>query len=67
MADEDATAISVEGRGYTETAQEALQQAEVAFGGFRGEELSGENFTGGIILHAQSREAWAAAFEPVVG
>lgn len=67
IADKDATTVSIEGRGHTETTEQALQQAEVTFGGFRGEELSGENFTAGIVLHAQSREARAAAFEPVVG
>src|SRR6516225_6457215 len=66
MADEDATAVSIEGRGHTETAEEVLQEVEIALGGFRGVELSRENFTAGIVLHAQSREARAAAFEPVV-
>ena len=51
MADEDATAVSVEGPGHTETAEQAPLQAKVAFGKFRGEELRSENFTSGIVLH----------------
>ena len=66
IADEDATAISVEGRGHAETAEQALQQTEVAFGCLRGEELRGENFTGGIVLHTESREARATTFQPIV-
>ena len=67
VADEDAAAIAVEGDGDAVAAQEALQQAEIALGGFRGEELGGEDFAGSIVLHAQSGEQGAATFEPVVG
>ncbi len=66
VAGEDAAAIAVEGDGDTEAAQEALEQAEIALGGFGGEELGGEDFAGGVVLHAQSGEQRAAAFEPVV-
>ena len=66
VAGEDAAAIAVEGDGNAEAAQEVLEQAEIALGGFRGEELSGEHFAGGIVLHAQGGEQRAAAFEPVV-
>ena len=66
MVHEDAAAISVEGGGNAEAAEQALQQAEIACGRFRREELSGEDFAGGIVLHAQSGEARTAPFQPVV-
>ena len=66
VASEDAAAIAVEGDGDAVTAQQALQQPEIALGSFRREELGGEDFAGSIILHAQGGEQWAAAFEPVV-
>jgi hypothetical protein len=50
-----------------EAAKQALEQVEVAFGGFREEELGGKNLTGGIVLHAENSEAGAATLEPVVG
>ena len=56
VADEDAVAIAVEGRGDAEAAEQALEQVKVAFGGFRREELSGEDFAGSVVLHAQSGE-----------
>ena len=40
---------------------------EIALGGLCGEELGGEDFAGGVVLHAQGGEQWAAACEPVVG
>src|SRR6266705_506243 len=64
IAHKDAAAIAVESEGNTKAAQEALQQAEIALGSFRGEELSGKDFAGSIILHAQSGEQ---TFEPSVG
>ncbi len=66
-AHEDTAAVAVESGGDAEAAEQALQQAEIAFGGFRSEELGGEDFSGGIVLQAQSGEAGAASFEPVVG
>ena len=63
---EDAAAIAVKGRGHAEASKQALQQVEIAFGRFREEELSGKNFAGGIILHAEKGEARTAACEPVV-
>lgn len=47
--------------------QEALEEVKIALGGFRGEKLSGQDFAGSIVLHAQSGEQRAAAFEPIVG
>jgi len=67
IAGEDAAAIAVEGDGDAIAAQEALEQAKIALGGFRGEELGGEDFAGGIILHAQGGEPRTAALEPIVG
>ena len=66
VANEDAAAIAVEGGGDTEAMEQALEQAKVAFGGFRGEELSGEDFAGSVVLHAESGEARATTFEPIV-
>ena len=66
VADEDAAAIAVEGEGNTVAAQQLAEQGEIADGGFGGEELSGEDFSGGIVLQTESGEARAAAFEPVV-
>jgi len=42
------------------------EQREIASGGFGGEELSGEDFTGGIVLQAEGGETRAAAFQPVM-
>src|SRR5579871_313684 len=67
IAGEDAAAITVEGNGDAIAAQEAPEQVEIALRGFRGEELGGQDFAGGIVLHAQSGEMRAAALEPVVG
>ncbi len=43
-----------------------MKQAEIAESGFRGKELRRQDFAGGVVLHAQSGEQRAAAFEPVV-
>src|SRR5579863_4813422 len=67
IAGEDAAAIAIEGDGDAIAAQEALEQAKIALGGFREEELGGEDFAGGIILHAQDGEPRTAALEPIVG
>lgn len=67
VASEDPAAIAVEGDGDALAAQEALEQAKVALGGFRGEELGGQDFAGSIVLHTQSGEQGAATFQPVVG
>lgn len=66
VANEDAAAIAVEGERNAEATQQALQQVKIALGGFRGEKLSGQDFARGIVLHAESGEPRAAAFEPVV-
>jgi len=66
IASEDATAIAIEGDRDTVAAQEALEQAKIAFRGFRREELRREDFAGSIVLHAQGGEQRAAALEPVV-
>src|ERR1700722_5482507 len=66
VASKDAAAIAIESDGNAVAAQQALQQAEIALGSFRGEELCGQDFAGSIVLHPQSGEQWAAAFEPVV-
>ena len=47
-------------------AEELAKQAEITKGGFRGEELRSQDFTGSVVLHAQSSESWATTFEPVV-
>jgi len=66
VAREDAAAIAVEGDRDPIAAQQALQQSEIALGSFRGEELGGQDFAGGVVLHTQGGEQWAATFEPVV-
>jgi len=66
VAHEDAAAVAVEGRGHAEAAQQALQQVKITFGGFREEELGGQDFAGGIVLHAEQGEAGTAGCEPVV-
>src|SRR5450755_2876029 len=66
IADEDAAVISVESQRHAEAPQQLAKQAEIAKGGLRGEELCGQDFAGGVVLHAQSGEPWAAAFQPVV-
>jgi hypothetical protein len=63
----DAAVIAVEGERDTAGAQELTEQGEIAGGGFGGEELGGEDFSGGIVLQAEGGEARAAAFEPIMG
>ena len=67
IANEDAAAVAVEGGGGAETVEQAVERAEIAFGGFRRGRLGRKDFIGGIVLHAQGGEMRAAAFEPVVG
>ena len=66
VASKDATTMAVEGNGNAIAAQEALEQVEIALGGFRGEKLRSEDFTGSVILHAESGEQRPAALEPIV-
>ncbi len=66
VADEDAAVIAVESQRYAVAAEHLFKQAEIAESGFRGEELGGQDFAGGIVLHAESGELRATAFEPVV-
>ena len=67
VAHEDAAVIAVKSQGHAVAAQQLAQQGEIAESGFGGEELGGQDFAGGVVLHAQSGEARAAAFQPVVG
>src|SRR5271169_278967 len=67
VAHEDAAVIAIKGEWDTAVTQQLAEQGEIAGGGFGGEELSGEDFTGGIVLQTERREARAAAFEPIVG
>ena len=67
ITDEDAAVIAVKSEGHTVTAQQLAKQAEIAEGGFCGEELRGQDFAGSIVLHTQSGELRAATFEPIVG
>jgi len=66
VANEDAAVITVKGQRHPVAAQHLSKQAEIAEGGFRGEELCGQDLSGGIVLHAKSSKALAAAFQPVV-
>src|SRR5271165_1116459 len=67
VAHEDAAVIAVEGEGSAVAAQQLAQQREIAERGFGRKELSGQDFSGGVVLQAESGEARTAAFEPVVG
>ena len=56
VADEDAAVIAVESERDAVAAQQLAEQGEIADGGFGGEELSGQDFSGGIVLQAESGE-----------
>ncbi len=66
VADEDAAVIAVEGERDTAVPQQLTEQGEISGGGFGGEELSGQDFSGGIVLQAEGGETRAATFEPIV-
>ena len=66
VADEDAVAIAIEGQGHAETVEQAVEQAEITLGSFRREELRGQDFPRGVVLHAESREERAATLQPVM-
>src|SRR5713226_94707 len=66
VADEDAAVIAIKSERHAVAAQQVFQQAEIAERGFRREELGGEDFAGGVVLHAESGELRATTFEPVV-
>ena len=67
VAHEDAAVIAIKGERGTVATQQLAEQGEITERGLGGEELGGEDFTGGIILQAERREARTAAFQPVVG
>jgi len=67
VAYEDAAVIAIEGEWDTAVTQQLAEQREIAGGGFGGKELSGEDFSGGIVLQAEGGETRAATFEPIVG
>src|SRR5882762_267257 len=67
VADEDATVIAIKRERDAVAAQQLAEQREKAGGGFGGEELGGQDFSGGIVLHAERGQSRAAAFEPVMG
>src|SRR5258708_4896465 len=66
VADEDAAVVTVKSERNTVPAEQLMKQAEIAESGFRGKELRRQDFAGGVVLHAESSEVRAAAFEPVV-
>src|SRR6266849_4112768 len=66
VTDEDAAVIAVKSQRHAVTAQQLAKQAEIAERGFRWEELGGEDFTGGVVLHPESGKLGATSFEPVV-
>src|SRR5271165_7167498 len=67
VAHEDAAVIAIKGERSAVATQQLAEQGEIAGGGFGGEELSGQDFTGGIVLQTERGEARAAALEPIVG
>ena len=66
VADKDAAAITIKSQRHTAAAQHLAKQAEVAESGLGREELRGQDLAGGIVLHAESGEARAATFQPVM-
>ena len=66
VAHEDAAVIAIKGERSAVATQQLAEQGEIAERGFGGEELGGQDFTGGIVLQAERGEARAAAFQPVV-
>ena len=67
VAHEDAAVIAVESQRCAMAAQELAEQGEIAGGAFGGKELSGQDFSRGVVLQAEGGQARAAAFQPVVG
>src|ERR1022692_103389 len=67
VAHEDAAVIAIEGKGSAMAAQQLAKQREITERGFGRKKLSGQDFSGGVVLHAERGKARAAAFEPVVG
>jgi len=66
VAHEDAAVIAVEGKGSAMATQQLTEQREIAEGGFGREELSGQDFSGGVVLQAEGGKSGTAAFQPVV-
>ena len=58
--------ITVKSQGHTVAVQHLAKQAEITERGLCGEELRSQDFTGGVVLHAESGELRATTFEPVV-
>ncbi len=67
VAHKDAAVIAIKREGSAVAAQQLAEQGEIADSRFGGKELSGEDFTGGVVLQAERGEARATAFQPVVG
>ena len=67
VAYEDAAVIAVKSERSAVAAQQLTQQQEITMCGFGGKELGGDDFSGGVVLQAERGEAWAAAFQPVMG
>ena len=67
VAHEDAAVIAIKGEWSAMATQQLAEQGEITERGLGGEELGGEDFTGGIVLQAERSEPRAAAFEPIVG
>src|SRR5579864_800749 len=66
VTEEDAAVIAVKSQWHAVAAQHLFEQAEIAESGLGEEELGGQDFAGGVVLHAESGELRAATFEPVV-
>ena len=66
VAHEDAAVIAIKSERSSVAAQQLAEQAEVAMCSFGRKELSGQDFSGGVVLQAESGEARAAAFEPIM-
>ena len=66
VAHEDAAVIAIEGERRAVAAEQLAQQGEIAMCGFGRKELSGQEFSCGVVLQAERGETRAAAFQPVV-
>ena len=66
VANEDAVAVAIEAERYATAAQQAVEQVEIAARVFGGEEISDQDFAGGVVEEAEQGKLWAAILQPAV-
>jgi hypothetical protein len=54
VAHEDAAVVAIKGERSAVAAQQLAQQREIAVCGFGGKELSGQDFSGGVVMQARA-------------